>query len=205
MSGDGGVTLQSGPDAGWYYADVPNRLVAYLVDIVFLTILSFIGAVIISVLFGPVVTIDLSTDPRISFDQGLALLNGALSTIISAAYFIGTWRRLRGSPGHRLLRMRIGAEGDGGVVTYRQGVVRWLLLGLPLCLEASLTPVISGSADALLILGLLVWYLVLLVGMARNPAKQGLHDRLAHTVVTKEGRVVPWGEGSDLERGAVVR
>jgi RDD family protein len=199
------VTLQGSPDVGRYYADVPNRLVGYLVDIVFLTILSFVGAVIISVLFGPVVTIDLSTDPRVSLDQGLALLNGALGTVVSAVYFIGTWRRLRGSPGHRLLRMRIGAEADGGVVTYRQGVVRWLLIGLPLCLEASLTPVISGSADALLILALLAWYVVLLVGTARNPEKQGLHDRLAHTVVTKVGRVVPWAGEPDLERGAVVR
>ncbi len=205
MSDDARVTSPTSPDVGRYYADVPNRLVGFLVDLLILTILAFVGAVTISVLFGPVVRIDLSTDPRVELNQGLALMNGALSTIISAVYFIGTWRRLRGSPGHRLLRMRIGAEADGLPITYRQGVVRWLLIGLPLCLEASLTPVITGSADALLILALLVWYVVLLISAARNPAKQGLHDRLAHTVVTKVGRVVPWAEEADLGQGSVVR
>lgn len=197
--------MHTSREVGLYYADVPNRLVGYLLDIVILTILSFVGAVIISVIFGPVVTIDVSADPRVGVDQGLALLNGALGTIISAVYFVGSWRRFRGSPGQRLLRMEIGAEADGVTITYRQGVVRWLLIGLPLSLEASLTPVISGSADALLILVLLVWYLVLLVGTARNPAKQGLHDRLAHTAVTKMARAVPWAGGTDLEQGAVVR
>lgn len=203
--GDIEVTLHTSRDVGLCYADVPNRLVGYLVDAIFLTILAFVGAVIISVVFGPVVTIDASADPTVSLDQGLALLNGALGTIISAAYFIGTWRRLRGSPGQRLLRMEIGAEADGATITYRQGVIRWLLVGLPLCLEAALVPVVSGSVDALLILSLIVWYVVLLVSTARNPAKQGLHDRLAHTVVTKAARAVPWAGGSDLEQAAIVR
>ena len=203
--GDGKATLHASRDIGLYYADVPNRLVGYLVDVVVLTILSFLGAVVISVIFGPVVTIDVSADPRVSLDKGLALLNGALGTIISAVYFIGTWRRLRGSPGQRLLRMEIGAEADGAAITYRQGVVRWLLIGLPLSVEAALTPVISGSVDALLILALLVWYVVLLVSMARSPAKQGLHDRLAHTAVTKAALAVPWAGVPDLEQGAVVR
>ena len=78
-------------------------------------------------------------------------------------------------------------------------------IGLPLCIEASLTPLIAGSADALLILALFVWYVFLLVSTARNPAKQGLHDRLAHTVVTKVARAVPWAERADREQGAVVR
>jgi RDD family len=203
--GDGEAPLPASRDVGLYYADVPNRLVGYLVDAVFLTILAFVGAVIISVVFGPVVTIDASADPTVSLDEGLALLNGALGIIISAVYFIGTWRRLRGSPGQRLLRMEIGAETDGAAITYRQGVVRWLLIGLPLCLEAALVPVISGSVDALLILALAAWYVVLLVSTARDPAKQGLHDRLAHTAVTKVARAVPWAGGPDVEQGAVVR
>lgn len=199
------MTLPVSSTVARYYADVPNRLVGYLIDIVFLTVLSFVGAVIISVLFGPVVKIDLSSDPHISVSQGLAIANGVLSAVISAVYFIGAWRRFRGSPGQRLLHMEIGTEAGGLPITYRQGAVRWLLIGLPLCVEASLTPLISGAVDALLIVVLFAWYVFLLVGMARNPMKQGLQDRLAHTVVTKEARVVASAEDPGSEQSAVVR
>lgn len=195
--------MQTGPEMGRYYADVPNRLVGYLVDIVFLTALSFVGAVIISVLFGPVVKIDLSSDPHVSIDQGLAVLNAIVSTVISAAYFIGTWRRFRGSPGQRLLHMEMGT-GSGAPLTYGKGAIRWLLIGLPLCVEASLTPFVSGSVDALLILAVLVWDLCLLVSTARNPMKRGWHDRLAGTLVTKLALAVAPTDTAEPEE-AVVR
>lgn len=195
--------MRTSPDMGRYYADVPNRLVGYLIDIVFLTVLSFVGAVIISVLFGPVVKVDLSSDPHVSIDQGLAVLNAIVSTVISAAYFIGTWRRFRGSPGQRLLHMEMGTE-DGASLTYGKGAIRWLLIGLPLCLEASLTPFVAGSVDALLILAVLAWDLCLLVSTARNPMKRGWHDRLARTFVTKLALAVAAADTADPE-AAVVR
>jgi hypothetical protein len=199
------MTLPVSSTVARYYADVPNRIVGFFVDMVFLTVLSFVGAVIISVLFGPVVKIDLSSDPHITVSQGLAISNGVLSTVISAVYFVGAWRRLLGSPGQRLLRMQIATQANGLPITYRQGAVRWLLIGLPLCVEASLTPLISGAVDALLILVLLAWYVFLLIGTARSPMKQGLHDRLAHTIVTKEARSVASAENPEPEQGAVVR
>jgi hypothetical protein len=199
------VTLEPGSDKVGYYADAPNRLIGYLIDAVFLTLLSVVGAVVISVIFGPVVTIDQADGARITVDRGLALANAVLGTTISGVYFIGGWRWLLGSPGQRMLRMQIASEGDGGVVTYRQGFIRWLCIGLPLGVEASLSPMVAGSADTVLFLVLVVWYLVLLVSTARSPTKQGLQDRLAHTVVTKGARAVAWPEGADVERGAGVR
>ena len=126
------------------------------------------------------------------------------STVDTDLCVIGAWRRFRGSPGQRLLRMEIGTETGGLPVAHRQGAVRWLLIGLPLCVEASLTQLISGVVDALLILVLFAWYVFLLVSTARNPKKQGLHDRLAHTVVTKEARAVASAENPESETGAVV-
>jgi hypothetical protein len=199
------VTLKPDRTLDRYFADAPNRVIGFLVDTIILTILSLAGAVVISAAQGPVVTIDLAADPPVSVDRGLALANAAFGTVISAVYFIGTWRRLRGSPGHRALHMQIGAEVDGSAVTYGQGVVRWLFIGLPLGVEASLTALLSGLADLLLLLALLAWYLLLLVSTARSPTKQGLHDRLAHTVVTKLARSVTWAEGLDRQRGAGVR
>ncbi len=199
------MTFQPDFDKVRYYADAPNRLIGYLLDAVFLTFLSFAGAVVISIIFGPVVTIDQADGVRITVDRGLAFANAVLGTAINGVYFIGCWRWLEGSPGQRLLRLRIATEGDGGTVTYTRGFMRWLCIGLPLGVEASLSPFVAGSADAMLLLVLMVWYLVLLVSTARSPTKQGLQDRVAHTVVTKGARAVQWTEGSDVERGAFVR
>jgi uncharacterized RDD family membrane protein YckC len=190
-----GNAHEIGHGSSWYYADVPNRLVGYLLDAIILTILSLVGAVIISVLFGPVVTLQTTGEASVSVDRGLAFANAGLGSAISAVYFIGSWRRLGGSPGQRLLRMRVWTyAGAGRPVTIGQGVIRWLFIGLPLALEATLSVALSGRADTVLLLVLLAWYLVLLVSTARSPTKRGIHDRAARTVVTKAGRVAPLAE-----------
>ena len=193
------------PNVGRYYADVPNRLVGYLIDLLILSVLALIVAIVVSLLFGPIVDVDLSTDPRISINEGLALLNGVLATAVGAAYFVGSWKRSGGTPGQRWLRMTVGAEADGATISIRRGLIRWALLVLPISLEASITPIVSGTLDTLVVLALVVWYLYLVVSTGRDPKKQGLHDRVAHTVVTKVGQVVPWTAPTDPEPDAVVR
>ncbi|MEX2203013.1 MAG: RDD family protein [Actinomycetota bacterium] len=190
--------------AGSYYADGPNRLIGYLLDAIILAILAFAGAVIVSLVFGPVVTFDLAADPTVSVDAGLALADVVLATAISAAYFIFTWRRFGGSPGHRLLGMRIWGEDHERPVTIGQGVVRWSFIGLPLGVQAAMSVVVAGLADAVLSLTLLAWYLVLFVTTVRSPTKQGIHDRAAHTVVTKVAREAPWADAGWREPGADV-
>jgi uncharacterized RDD family membrane protein YckC len=187
------------------FADAPNRVVGYLIDAVVLTVLSIIGAIVISVVFGPVVSVDLTSDVRVDLNRELALANAVVGTLISLVYFVGTWRYFQGSPGQRLLRMRIGAEEDGDLITYGRGAVRWLFIGLPLGVEAVASTLLTGLGDSLLLSALVLWYLALLISTARNPRKQGLHDRAARTVVTKLARVVPWDGHTGEERGAVVR
>ena len=187
------------------FADAPNRMIGYLIDAIILTILSIVGAIVISVVFGPVVTVDLTSDISISFNRGLALANAVLGTMISLAYFVGTWRHLRASPGQRALRMRIGDQADGGTITYQRGVIRWLFIGLPLGVEAVASTLVTGLGDSLLLFALSLWYLILLISTARNPRKQGFHDRAARTVVTKMARVVPWDDDAGEARGSVVR
>jgi uncharacterized RDD family membrane protein YckC len=203
------VIASAGPDGdgtlGSVYADVPNRLIGYLVDAIVLTFLALVGAVVLSVLFGPVVTFDLSADPNVSVDTGLALADAVLSTAIGLVYFVGTWRRYRGSPGHRALGMRISAEDGGGSITVAQGVVRWLFIGLPLGVEATASVALEGRVDTLLLVALVAWYLVLSISTARDPRKQGIHDRVAGTVVTKSARPVPPAGPVDPGQGPRVR
>ena len=193
------------PAVAWYYADAAGRSVAYLVDAIVLTALTFLAAVIISVVFGPVVRFDVTAEPHVTVDTALAFVNAGLATLISAVYFIGTWRRFGGTPGQRMLRMRIWTASDAGAVPVGRGAVRWLFVGLPLTLEAFVSVASTGRSDTLFLLALLVWYAVLIVSTARHPLKQGLHDRVAGTVVTKVARTAPWVSSPVAGQDAGVR
>jgi len=82
------------------------------------------------------VTFDLTAAPHVSLNGGLALADAVLSTALGAVYFVGAWRRYEGSPGARLLGMRVVRADGGGRVGWGSGLVRWLFIGLPLALEA---------------------------------------------------------------------
>ncbi len=107
-------------------------------------------------------------------------------------YFIGTWRRFREARRvNGWLRMD---DRSRGRRCADHVSVRGSSAGCSSCLPAqprSLDhPVRLGHPSTRsLVLALLVWYLFLLVSTARNPTKQGLHDRARRdTVVTKVGR-----------------
>jgi uncharacterized RDD family membrane protein YckC len=186
----GRAARQVGEGVGLYFADVPNRLVASALDAIVLSALAFVAALIISFVFGPVVTFDAAADPVISVDRGLALADVAVTTGISAVYFVASWRR-GASPGHRVLGMRIWDDDSWHRITARQGIIRWLFIGVPLGLQGAASVVLDGRGDSVLLTIVFAWYITLVISTARNPKKQGLHDRAAGTVVTKRARQVP--------------
>ena len=176
------------------YADVPGRLVALAIDAVVLSVLVLVGAILVSLTIGPVVRIDGSS---VRVDRDIVLVDAVLSTLLGALYFAGSWARRAATPGQRLLGLRVVRAGDGGRVGPRAAVARWLLLAAPLGIASLLTTaVVTGAAEALVDVGLLVWYLLLLVTTARSPTARGLHDRWAGTVVTRAARPVEWTPAS---------
>jgi RDD family protein len=176
------------------FADVPSRLVAYAVDALILTIVVFVGALVVSALIGPTVRFGDAGDAlrgEVAVDRSRAIVDGVISTALGSIYFIGSWIVLGGSPGLRLLGMRLRRETDGGRIGFRAAFVRWLLLGGPFGLATLLAlgvPVLRLSMGA----AVAAWYLILLVTTARSASKQGLHDHYAHTVVTKVARRPSW-------------
>jgi uncharacterized RDD family membrane protein YckC len=177
------ATGPSAGPAGYYYGDVPNRIIAFIIDaVVFIVI--FIILAVVGVAVGVI-------RPEAG---GTAALTGSgdlfvaiIYIVVSAAYFIWSWVSLRGSPGMRVLGLQVGNETDGATLTWGQAATRWALLFGPGAV-GQLVSIVNVGLGGLINVLAFIWLIVLLVTIARSPTKQGLHDQYAHTVVVKAGR-----------------
>lgn len=166
--------VQAGP-AGFVYADVPNRAIAYIIDAI---IVGVIGLVIFGILAG--------------MGLGGAVLGVGTIVItlvglaISAAYFLYTWTAMRGTVGMKILGMQVGNANDGKTLTMEQGVRRWIALGAPFSIAQAFSPV--GGLAALIGLVAFGWFIYLLWTTYSSPTKQGFHDKFANSMVVKAAR-----------------
>lgn len=172
---------------GYFYADVPNRIIAYIIDLIILAIIGFVIALVLGGLLGGVET----TATFESAGRELNLLPFLIVSIgnfaMSFGYFGYSWAVLRSTPGMKLLGLQIGDERDGRTIEWNQAFVRWLVLGIPSILATFGSYISSGLGLVLSIVGL-VWLVVLLYSVAQSPTKQGLQDRYAHTILVKARR-----------------
>jgi uncharacterized RDD family membrane protein YckC len=175
--------------AGLFYADVPNRIIAYIIDVIVLAIIGFVVALVLGGLFGGIMTTGEGAIGEATSDLNLLafLVVGLGNLAISLAYFGYSWTALRATPGMRLLGLQLGDERDGRSIDWNQAFARWLVLGIPSILATFASYVSSGLGFILSLVGL-VWLVVLLYSIAQSPTKQGIHDRLARTIMVKAGR-----------------
>ncbi len=174
---------EPGP-AGLLYADVPNRIMALIIDVI---VLSVVGSLLAWALGGLVTEAGAIDSTGGQLDVAAFLVVLILQLAVSFIYFVSLWTLAGSTAGMRLLSLRLGDEGDGRRIGWRAAAIRWLFLGVP-SLLSSLAVYVPNTIG--LILGALgvVWMLLLLYTMAQSPAKQGLHDRVAHTIVFKARR-----------------
>ena len=175
IPGPGGVAL----------ADTPNRIIAVIIDFVILGVIGFI----VSFVLGSVLT-ETRTDlifgvPVVT--RGPSIIAGLLTAVvllgISAAYFIYMWSRMGGATvGMKMLKLSVRDANTGGQITQGQAINRWLLLGGP---QAAAFLFVIPVLGWLIWLGVIVYYIYLLVTVAQSPTRQGLHDKYAKTVVAK--------------------
>ena len=174
--------------AGFYYADVPNRLIAYIIDVIVLVVMGFFLALLLGGIFGGITSQVGAVDGSGGeLNVGAFLLVGIVHLAVSFGYFGYFWTAMRGTPGMRLLGLQIGHESDGHSIDWTQAFIRWLVLGIPSILATFASYVSSGLGVILSLVGL-VWLIVLLYTIAQSPTKQGVHDRYARTILVKAGR-----------------
>jgi uncharacterized RDD family membrane protein YckC len=173
--------------SGEPFASLARRSLAWVIDVILVTLLIFLAVSAVGAVVGPTVRIhpEAATLERVvAADLGMVVLDAVLATGLSAAYFVLPWALLGASPGQLALGLRVrDRDGDDGLPVGR-ALARWILLFPPFATVSALTagtPVLG----ALIWSGAVVWYVVLLLTTARSETKQGLHDRVAATVVRR--------------------
>lgn len=169
--------------AGFVYADVPNRVIALIIDAFVLVVIGIVVGVILA-------AIGLSTGGFLSNTEltfGL-LVYAVIGFVINAVYFIWSWTSMRATVGMRVLGMQVGNAFDGKTLTMEQAIRRAVALWGP----STVVQFFGGGSGIGTILGLLafLWVLYLLYTTATSPTKQGFHDKFANSVVVKATRVV---------------
>ena len=173
--------------AGFYFADVPNRIIAYIIDLIVLAVAGMIISLVIGGIFGGLTTPQSLDSAGGDLNMGAFLVVAIAQLAISFAYFGYCWVALRATAGMKMLGLQIGDESDGHSITWNQALIRWLILGIPSILGTFAVFVPSVLGMVLTIIGV-IWLLVLLYTIAQSPTKQGLHDRYARTILVKAGR-----------------
>lgn len=176
--------VQAGP-AGFVYADVPNRAIAYIIDVI---LVGIVAAIVGAVLGGIGLSTGTFAAGTLNFEVNYVglIVTAIVGAAISAAYFVYTWTSMRGTVGMKVLGMQIGNAGDGKTLTMDQGIRRWLVIAAPGILAQVLfvLPAI-GTLLGLLAFG---WFIYLLWTTYSSPTKQGFHDKFANTMVVKAAR-----------------
>ena len=179
--------VQAGP-AGFVYADVPNRAIAYIIDAIILAIVNVVAFAILSGIGLSVLTIDLNAAGGISYNYFAGLILTIVGLAISGGYFLYTWTAMRGTVGMKALGMQVGNAGDGKTLTMDQALRRWIALGVPFSVAQAFNPL--PGIGILLGLAAFAYFIFLLWTTYSSPTKQGFHDKFANTMVVKAARAV---------------
>ena len=174
------------------------RLVAYALDAVLLVVLIYVVALALRAVIGPTIRFtDTDGVPRVLVDRLHVVINAVAATVVAGAWFVGSWLRFGGTPGQRLLGMRVVRLDDGGRLRPGQAVGRWLLLGTPLGLISTLLGPPS-TLSFILVVAIAFWFALLYVSTARNRRKRGIHDRITGTVVVRPSVARPASDPAAL-------
>ena len=163
--------VQPGP-AGLVYADLPNRVIAYIIDAIILGIVNIIVFAILSGIGLSIVTINVT---GVSTNYFASLIYAVIGLAISGGYFWYTWTKMRATIGMKVLGMQIGDAGDGKTLTNDQAIRRWIALS-SFSIAQALNPI--GGIGTIIGLIAFIYVLYLIYTTYKSPTKQGFRRHL---------------------------
>jgi uncharacterized RDD family membrane protein YckC len=195
-------SAEPAPIEGYVIAGPWARLVAWLIDSLLVTLVPTLLSFIV-IDWQPLVDAmieqieDPSTVAPLTFVPTTveAFIVTLIGVGISYLYFVGFWTGpWMATPGMRLLGLRVGDEQRGAILSITAATKRWLAMGAWLALLAFVGPfgTIAG-------LGTTVLQIALFFSVIVHPRRQGLHDRVASSLVVRKRAV-----GDSVVMGCVV-
>lgn len=171
--------VAAGPSA-MVYGDVPNRIIAYIIDIIVIFVISIAVSLVLGIVGISVVS---GSGVNATTNWFGTLVVTAFGLVISGAYFIYSWANQRATIGMKVLGLQIGNAPDGATITTNQAIKRWLALGA----FFSILQVLSSLplVGVLISFAALGWVIFLLYTTWKSPTKQGWHDVFANTMIVK--------------------
>ena len=160
--------------AGLAYADVPARLVAYIVDAAIVGLVGSVAA--LSLGFG-----ERTVTATSSFTWISPTASSVSFALVGLVYFVYFWTGgRRATIGQRIFDIQVGNAQDGRPLGLGQALGRWVGYGSWIGLVA-IVPGLDGFAS----FSQVSWVVVLLLTTARSPTKRGLHDRFADSALVR--------------------
>ena len=171
------------PPTALVYADVPNRVIAYIIDILVIFVFNIAVGIVLGIIGLAVMT---GTGAGATTNWFGSIIYTVAALAISGIYFVYSWTNQRATIGMKALSLQIGNAPEGATITTEQAIRRWLALGAVFTIAQILNPL--PLLGALIGLATLAWVIFLLYTTASSPTKQGWHDKFANTMVVKAVR-----------------
>lgn len=171
--------------SGLVYGDVPNRIIAYIIDAFVIVLINIVVGMVLGIVGLSVVTV---SGLDVSYNYVASLILALVGLAISGAYFVYSWTSQRATLGMKVLNLQIGTAPGGTTITTDQAIRRWLALGAVFSIAQVLNPL--PFIGLLIGIAALAWVIFLLYTTANSPTKQGWHDVFANTMVVKAARSV---------------
>jgi uncharacterized RDD family membrane protein YckC len=170
----------AGPAASLVYADVGNRVIAYVIDLLVIAVFNIVVGIVLGIIGIAVVT---GTGGNVGTNLAGSLIYTFLGLVISGVYFVYSWTNQRATLGMKALNLQIGNAPEGATITTEQAIRRWLALGAIFSIAQVLNPL--PFVGLLLVVAAIAWVIFLLYTTSNSPTKQGWHDKFANTMIVK--------------------
>ncbi len=186
------------PASGVAYAELPLRVVAFLLDLLLLRVLL---SVLLEPVYGLLGSLLFPDDQSGLGSYAFPVLVFLAIAAAHGAAVIYCWRVARASPGQMLLGL-FTLDADAGTrLSVRQAILRWLILFVPALLLSGFASIVVDAASILLGAGSSatfqwralvpliagVWLLLLAVSCLNDERGRGTHDRISGSVVVRRG------------------
>ena len=167
-------TSEAETPATFHAATVGRRIAGYLVDctIVYLSF-SLIAAAVAAAFMPSNATV---------FDERTYILLGLVGGFTQLVYFTAGWAMWRGTPGQRLMHMRVGDATTGKALSWMDALARWAVLQGPF----ALVTIVPAVARTPVLMAASCWIAYLLYSMTTDSDVRGLHDRFLNSRVGLE-------------------